>query len=157
MRGSSLGILGALLLVGGILAVAAGGVMGGTTSSTAPAFDGLFGGNDWMGPGMMGGWGGGSTDAAPSSTPPSSQATGSATIRMAGEAFAPSQLSVTVGTTVTWINDDDEPHTVTAADGSWSSGYMAPGASYTRTFGQAGSYAYVCLYHPWMRGTVTAR
>ena len=47
------------------------------------------------------------------------------------------------------------PHTVTANDGSFDSGNMNPGGTFTHTFTEAGSFAYICTYHHWMHGTVT--
>jgi len=64
-------------------------------------------------------------------------------------------LEVAVGTTVTWTNDDAEMlHTVTAVDGSFDSGFLAAGESWSYTFDQVGEYEYSCLPHPWMRAMV---
>ncbi|WP_067992580.1 cupredoxin domain-containing protein [Nocardia pseudobrasiliensis] len=69
-------------------------------------------------------------------------------------AFAPATLTVPVGTTVTWTNRDEEPHTVAAADGSFHSPGMGTGATYSFTFTKAGSFAYICSIHPFMKATV---
>lgn len=69
-------------------------------------------------------------------------------------AFAPATLTVPVGTTVTWTNRDEEPHTVAASDGSFHSPGMGTGATFTHTFSTAGTFDYVCSIHPMMRGTV---
>jgi plastocyanin len=69
-------------------------------------------------------------------------------------AFAPATLTVTVGTTVTWTNRDEEPHTVAASDGSFHSPGMGTGATFTHTFSDAGTFDYVCSIHPMMRGSV---
>ena len=61
--------------------------------------------------------------------------------------FDPAQLDVEAGTTVTWTNDGDAPHTVTASDGSFDSGNLDPGQSFSYTFDQAGEFSYVCEYH----------
>jgi plastocyanin len=71
-----------------------------------------------------------------------------------GFAFQPASMEVTAGTTVTWTNDDPAPHTVTAADGSFDSGAIAPGATFSRTFDSSGSFEYACAIHPTMTGTV---
>ncbi|WAC90715.1 cupredoxin domain-containing protein [Mycobacterium sp. Aquia_213] len=71
-----------------------------------------------------------------------------------GFAFAPATLTVRAGTTVTWINRDEEPHTVAASDGSFHSPGMGTGASFTHTFSTAGTFDYVCSIHPMMHGTV---
>ncbi len=63
-------------------------------------------------------------------------------------------LEVSVGDTVTWTNDDTMAHTVTAADGSFDSGFLMPGESWSYTFTEAGASNYFCTPHPWMRGSV---
>ncbi len=73
--------------------------------------------------------------------------------------YSPDPIMVMVGTngTVTWMNDDNAPHTVTADDGSFASGNIAPGASFSYTFTASGTYKYHCVYHPWMTGTVVVK
>ncbi|WP_425326333.1 cupredoxin domain-containing protein [Mycobacterium intracellulare] len=71
-----------------------------------------------------------------------------------GFAFAPPTLTVPAGTTVTWTNRDEEPHTVAASDGSFHSPGMGTGATFTHTFSAPGTFDYVCSIHPMMRGTV---
>ncbi|HWV35355.1 MAG TPA: ScyD/ScyE family protein [Thermomicrobiales bacterium] len=68
--------------------------------------------------------------------------------------FTPGDATIAVGTTVTWTNNDVIQHTVTAKDGSFDSGNLAPGESFTFTFTQAGTFAYVCQYHPNMAATI---
>jgi len=64
-------------------------------------------------------------------------------------------LTVAPGTTVTWTNDDPSmAHTVTAVDGSFDSGNIATGGSFSYTFTTAGEFEYYCTYHPWMRAKV---
>jgi plastocyanin len=69
-------------------------------------------------------------------------------------AFAPATLTVKVGSTVTWTNRDEEPHTVAASDGSFHSPGMGTGATFSHTFSTAGKFDYVCSIHPSMHGTV---
>jgi len=69
-------------------------------------------------------------------------------------AFVPLTLTVAVGTTVTWTNHDEEPHTVAASDGSFHSPGMGTGATFSHTFSAPGKFDYVCSIHPMMRGTV---
>jgi plastocyanin len=69
-------------------------------------------------------------------------------------AFSPSTLSVASGTTVTWTNNDGIAHTVTADDGSFNSGNVAPGNSFTHTFSSPGTVSYHCSIHPMMTGAV---
>lgn len=64
-------------------------------------------------------------------------------------------LTVTKGTTVTWVNEDPgQMHTVTAVDGSFDSGFFNTGDSWSFTFDEVGEYEYFCLPHPWMRAKV---
>ena len=72
-------------------------------------------------------------------------------------AYAQPRLEIASGATITWKNEDQLPHTVTANDGSWDSGLIAPGATWTRTFDRAGEYAFHCTPHPFMRGVVVVR
>jgi plastocyanin len=82
-------------------------------------------------------------------------ATIDATIRRM--AYAEPRLEITAGTTIRWRNEDQVPHTVTADDGSWHSGLIAPGATWSRTFDEAGSFSYHCTPHPFMKGAVVVR
>ena len=63
-------------------------------------------------------------------------------------------LTVQVGTTVTWTNADQMHHTVTAASGSFDSGDLGQGATFSYTFTKEGTYDYTCTYHPNMLGQV---
>ena len=69
-------------------------------------------------------------------------------------AFVPATLTVPVGGTVTWTNQDQEPHTVVAGDGSFRSPGLGTDATYSYTFPTAGSFDYTCSIHPFMHGTV---
>jgi plastocyanin len=75
-------------------------------------------------------------------------------IGMRGMVFSNTNLQVKTGVTVTWVNDDNTTHTVTANDGSFDSGNIAPGATFTHTFNAVGSVAYHCTIHPTMTGTI---
>lgn len=68
--------------------------------------------------------------------------------------FEPSQLRVEPGTTVTWTNEGNEPHTVTADNGLFDSGVLEPGDSYSVQFDGAGTVAYHCTLHPSMTGSI---
>lgn len=69
-------------------------------------------------------------------------------------AFAPASLTVKTGGTVTWVNHDEEPHTVVADNGSFHSPGIGSDGTYSFTFTAPGSYAYTCGIHPFMHGTV---
>jgi plastocyanin len=62
-------------------------------------------------------------------------------------AYQPKQIEVDPGTTVMWTQEGELPHTVTADDGSFDSGEMGQGDTYSRTFQQSGSYPYYCTFH----------
>jgi plastocyanin len=91
--------------------------------------------------------------ATPSITAPPAPA-GASQVAIDGFVFAPATLTVSAGSTVTWINRDEEPHTVAATDGSFHSPGMGTGASFAHTFSTAGTFDYVCSIHPMMHGTV---
>jgi plastocyanin len=63
-------------------------------------------------------------------------------------AFNPSSITVEAGSTVTWTNSGDAPHTVTADDGAFDSGELANGETFSFTFDEPGTYSYHCDIHP---------
>jgi plastocyanin len=64
--------------------------------------------------------------------------------------FVPDTAEVPIGTTVTWVNEDNAPHTVTSVSGSFDSGSISPGKTYSYKFNQAGTFEYSCTNHPSM-------
>ena len=68
--------------------------------------------------------------------------------------YEPAEIAVKVGQPVKWKNEGAEAHTVTADDGSFDSGSMAPGAEWQNTFSSPGTFSYTCTPHPWAKGTV---
>lgn len=94
--------------------------------------------------------------AAPSTTPAAAQQQGrGTTVSIQDFFFAPAQMTVQPGTTVTWVNNGPAPHTVTADDGSFDSETLQPGQSFSFTFANAGTFSYHCEIHPSMTGSVT--
>jgi plastocyanin len=71
--------------------------------------------------------------------------------------YSPENLTIVVGVnnTVTWLSHSLSYDTVTANNGAFSSGVLAPGDSFSFIFSSPGTYQYHCLFHPWMTGTVT--
>jgi plastocyanin len=69
-------------------------------------------------------------------------------------AFTVTTLKIGAGVTVKWTNNDGTSHTVTADDGSFNSGNIAPGASFTKKFNTKGTFAYHCSIHPMMTASV---
>ncbi|MFV1999273.1 MAG: plastocyanin/azurin family copper-binding protein [Acidimicrobiia bacterium] len=71
-------------------------------------------------------------------------------------AFGPADLTVSVGDTITWTNNENGvPHTTTADDGLWDSSTMRPDDTFAFTFTEAGTFTYLCTIHPSMRATIT--
>jgi plastocyanin/predicted lipoprotein with Yx(FWY)xxD motif len=94
--------------------------------------------------------------ATATASPTATSGTGAtASVTIAGFAFVPASVTVAVGTTVTWTNTDPVGHTVTANGGSFGSGTIPTGASFSYKFGTAGTYAFHCSIHPSMTGTIT--
>jgi plastocyanin len=77
------------------------------------------------------------------------------TVSIRDFSFEPAQLSVEPGTTVTWTNEGNEPHTVTADNGLFDSGVLYPGDSYSVQFDGMGTVSYYCTLHPSMTGGIT--
>jgi len=100
--------------------------------------------------------------SSPTSTSSSSGATAAVSI-VAGAriltttAFSPNPLNVSVGTTVTWMNNDTTTHDATANNGAFTTGNIAPGASASVKMQTAGTFAYHCAIHPGMVATVTVQ
>jgi plastocyanin len=114
------------------------------------------------------------TPASATPTPTSTSggddtSTGGVAVTIAGSAFGPSKIEVSVGTTVTWTNNDGVPHTVTstesddvdsATSGLFDSGALQTGESFSYTFTKAGDYPYECTIHasmPSMHGVVEVK
>ncbi|TMJ92244.1 MAG: amicyanin [Alphaproteobacteria bacterium] len=69
-------------------------------------------------------------------------------------AFVPQRITVKAGTTVTWINDDDTPHTVASSSKLFKSKALDTKDKFSFTFTTPGTYAYFCSLHPHMTGVV---
>jgi plastocyanin len=69
--------------------------------------------------------------------------------------FNPSEVTVSVGDTVTWSNASNEDHSVRG--GPFSSPVLHPGDRFSHTFARTGTIRYACDIHPTMRGTVTVK
>jgi plastocyanin len=71
--------------------------------------------------------------------------------------FAPTALEIRRGTTVTWTNHDEEPHTITSTTGAFGSRGLSNDETFAQTFSRAGTYEYFCALHPRMRATVVVK
>jgi len=76
------------------------------------------------------------------------------TVTIVDFAFEPNAIEVNVGDTVTWTNTGNAPHTATADDGTFDSGTLNNGGTFSHTFATAGTVAYHCELHPDMTGTI---
>ncbi len=76
-------------------------------------------------------------------------------VTIVGFAFGPNNLTVAVGTTVTWTNDDGPSHTTTSDAEGWNSGTLSTGATFQVVFDTPGTFTYHCSIHPSMTATVT--
>ena len=79
------------------------------------------------------------------------------TVKIDNFVFGPEALTVSVGTTVTWINQDDIPHTVVANDKSFKSKVLDSDERFSFTFTKPGEYGYFCSLHPHMTGKVIVK
>jgi len=174
MRQSWSWVLPRAVLLLSTIATAAGVLAGcATTSNTTPPADTAQSSNTAPGdtanaqpaqatpemPGMPGmpGMAGmaGMAGQAPAAAPAAAAPVATNTVAIQNFAFAPAVVTVKVGTTITWTNQDQDSHTVTAMnDGPFHSPAMNTGDTYRYTFTKAGHYDYLCTIHPFMTATV---
>jgi len=69
--------------------------------------------------------------------------------------FSPATIEIKKGDTVEWKNDDITPHTATSA--TFDSASIAPETSWRHTFAEAGSFPYICTFHPDMKASVVVK
>lgn len=81
----------------------------------------------------------------------------SAEVKIDNFIFGPQTVTVPAGTTVTWTNSDDIPHTAVSTDGVFKSKVMDTDEKFSYTFTKAGTYPYYCSIHPKMTGTVVVK
>src|SRR5271156_1071056 len=97
--------------------------------------------------------------ASPNVTANTQQAATTAEVKIDNFSFAPATITVAVGTTVTWTNRDDIPHTVVSSDDSKAlkSKVMDTDERFSFTFPKPGTFPYFCSVHPKMTGTVVVK
>ena len=98
------------------------------------------------------------TETSDAGAPPAEGGGGAEKVDIPSISFDPESLTVKAGTTVTWTNSDDLPHTVTKDGGpgpDFDSGSMGPGAEFEQTFDTKGTIDYVCTIHPGQAGSIT--
>ena len=94
---------------------------------------------------------------APGVTANDQPAAATAEVKIDNFSFGPETLTVAVGTTVTWTNRDDIPHTVVSTDGVFKSKVRDTDEKFSYTFTKAGTYPYFCSVHPKMTGKVVVQ
>ena len=92
--------------------------------------------------------------AAAATLPAASARAPETEVKIDNFAFAPQRIVVQAGTTVTWINADDAPHTVASSTKVFKSGALDTEDKFSFTFTTPGTYEYFCSLHPHMTGTV---
>jgi plastocyanin len=80
-----------------------------------------------------------------------------AEVKIDNFSFGPTALTVPVGTTVTWTNRDDIPHTVVSTDGVFKSKALDTDDKFSFVFSKPGTYPYFCSIHPKMTGQVVVQ
>jgi plastocyanin len=95
--------------------------------------------------------------ASPRATANDQAPTASAEVVIDNFVFGPQTVTVPVGTTVTWTNRDDIPHTVVSTEGVFKSKVRDTDEMFSYTFTKAGTYPYYCSVHPKMTGTVVVK
>jgi plastocyanin len=109
--------------------------------------------------------GGGEDSSTESSSRPAAAAKTAAaapsetTVTVKAFQFAPDPITVKIGATVKWVNEDEALHDVTASDKSYKGDLEKAGGSFEHTFDKAGTYDYVCSLHsgPGMKGQVVVQ
>jgi plastocyanin len=81
----------------------------------------------------------------------------SAKVSIANFVFAPPEITIAPGESVTWTNDDGAPHGLEFHDGGPGTDLLLPGVSFSRRFDRPGTYDYNCSVHPYMTGRVVVR
>jgi plastocyanin len=107
-----------------------------------------------------GGGGGGYGSAAPKTTSAAqAPAKDAVEVTISNFKFAPPNVTVTKGGTVSWTNKDSAAHTATLAQGAgaFDTGTLNQGDSKKLTFSKPGSYDYICSFHPFMKGTLVVQ
>jgi plastocyanin len=79
------------------------------------------------------------------------------TIIVKGFMFTPMQIKVKAGTRITWMNQDEEPHTISSDEGVFRSPAIDTNESYSYQFDKPGTYHYTCTIHPRMTGTIAVQ
>lgn len=94
------------------------------------------------------------TTEMPASETPAAK-TGQIEVIIEDFTFKPADITIAVGSTVTWLNEDSVGHTATARNKSFASGLLSQDDTYSYTFTERGTFEYYCIPHPYMMGQIT--
>jgi plastocyanin len=100
------------------------------------------------------GGGSGGTTATTAGTDTTTGGAKTVQVIMSNRAYDPATVTIKVGDTVTWVNQDAPKHDVVADNGEFKSDLFDKGATFSFTFAKAGTYPYHCSIHPGMTGTI---
>jgi LPXTG-motif cell wall-anchored protein len=95
--------------------------------------------------------------AEPSDSQPKARAAADTSVTVSDFTFSPGTVTIDQGDTVTWVNNGPTPHSATSSNGAFDTGIYPKGQSRSHTFNEAGTFAYICTPHPYMKGTVVVR
>jgi plastocyanin len=95
--------------------------------------------------------------AGVSEGPAAGEPAGQAAIRIDDFHYTPQMLVIAPGTTVTWTNADDSPHTVREKDGKFKSAALDTDDTFSQTFTAPGEFEYFCSIHPYMTGKIVVK
>lgn len=88
---------------------------------------------------------------------PKAVAAANGSVTISDFTFSPGTITINVGDTVTWVNNGPTPHSATSSSGAFDTGIFSKGQSRSHTFSEAGTFAYICTPHPFMKGTVVVQ
>jgi plastocyanin len=94
---------------------------------------------------------------SPTVTANDQSSTANAEVKIDNFSFGPQTVTVPIGATVTWTNQDDIPHTVVSTDGVFKSKVRDTNETFSYTFTKPGTYSYFCSVHPKMTGQVVVK
>ena len=98
-----------------------------------------------------------SSSAEPATSMGSTGSSGGDAVAIKNFAYAPADLTVSKGSTISFSNQDSTEHTATASGGGFDTGTIREGQTKTVMLSTPGTFAYVCSFHPFMHGTITVR
>jgi len=97
---------------------------------------------------------GGANTATPAVSPSPAASPSPIVVHIADFQFNPAAITVHVGDTISFINDDEAAHTVTADGKSFDSGNLDQNQKWSFTFKKSGTFTYICAYHPMMKASI---